>query len=101
MEAENIVFRGGEGIAADQAEIGDVLLHFAAVGYAVVFAVAELELHAAQGSVLMDAVLKAAVAGAKYGSKDAIAGYLPAITAGAQSISMAMRTGRLRERNCL
>src|ERR1017187_662810 len=101
MEAENIILHGAERVAADQAEIGDVLFHFAAVGDAVVLTVAELELHPAQVPVLVDAVSKARVAGAKYGPKDAIAGNLPVVTARAQSITMAMRAGRLCERNCL
>src|ERR1035441_7621281 len=101
MEAENIVLQGAERVAADQTEIGDVLFHFAAVGNAVVLSVAEFELHPAEVPVLADAVSKAPVAGAKYGSKDAITGNLPVVTARAQSITMAMRAGRLSERNRL
>src|ERR1039457_7612260 len=96
MEAENIVLQGTERVAADQAEIGDVLFHFAAVGDAVVLAVAELELHPAQVPVPADTISKARVAGAKYSPKNAITGNLPFVTARAQSITMAMRAGRLR-----
>ena len=98
MEAGNVVLQGAQRVAADQAEIGDVLFHFAAVGQPVILAVAEFQPHPAQVPVPVGAVSKAQVADAKYSPKDAIAGNLPVVTPRAQSIPMAVRAGRLCER---
>ena len=101
MEAEDVVLQGVESVAANQAEVGYVLLHFTPIGHAVILTAAKLKLHPAHVPVFVDAVSKARVTGAKYGPKDAITGNLPAVTAWTQSISMTVRAGRLCERNCL
>ena len=98
MEAENVVLQRAQRVAAYQAEIGDVLFHFAAVRQSVILAIAEFQTHPAQVPVPVGAVSKAQVANAKYGPKDAVAGYLPVVTSWTQSITMAVRTGRLCER---
>ena len=101
MEAENVILERAEGVAAHQAEIGDIFLHFTAISDAIILSVAELDLDAAHTPIPSGAVPETRVAGAENRPKDAITGDFPLVTARAQSITMAMRAGCLCQRNCL
>ena len=101
MEAEYIIFETVQRAAADQTKVRQILLVLAAEGHAIVLAMAELEIYAAQMLFLSRQVAEASVTNAKDGSKNTVTRNFPIVASRAQSVTMAMRARRFCKRDCL
>ena len=99
MVAEYVIFERVQRAAANQTKVGQVFLVLAAVGHAIVLAVAEFEIYAAQMFFLGRQIAETSIASAKNGSKDAITRNFPIVAARAQSVTMAMRARGFCKRN--
>ena len=75
MVPENCVIELAECAAAHEAEIGDVVLVETGVGLPLFFTAAGHQADLAHEFLFRDAVPESRVAGAKYGSQYAVAGY--------------------------
>ena|ERR1700733_2617853 len=101
MEAEYIIFETVQRAAADQTKVRQILLVLAAEGHAIVLAVPELEIYAAQMLFLSRQIAEASIASPKNGPKNTITRNFPIGAARAQSVTMAMRACGFCKRNCL
>ena len=101
MEAEYVIFKSVQRTAADEAKVGQVLLVLTPIGHAIVLAVPEFEIDAAQMLFLGRQIAEATIASPKNSPEDAITRNLPIVTARAQSVTMAMRACGFGKRNCV
>jgi len=95
--AKNLMFKIIQRAAADQAKISDIVFVLPNPGQSAVFSRTKRERHLAHVFFLGDAIAEACVAGAEDRSQHTVAGAGLVSPTRAQSISMAMRAGSLRE----
>ena len=98
---KHFVFKVIQGAAADQAEVGYIILVLSHPSQAAILARAEGESHLAHVFFFGHAITEARVARAENCAQDAVAGSGLTPSAGTQSISMAVRTRGFRQRDSL